>query len=277
MDKNSTRYTVVFAATVCLICGIAVASAAVGLREQQETNQVIDKKSKVLVAAGLLPEGKASADDVTNLYEKHVVPRVVNLKSGDPVPSIDPATFDIKKATDDPATSVVAPPNPAKMARLPNNSIVYEIVKDGELQSIVLPVKGKGLWSTLYGYLALSSDTETIKGLIFYQHGETPGLGGEVDNPRWRALWVGRKPFDEEYNPIIQVVKGAAGTVSETPHQVDGLSGATITSRGVTDLLQFWLGPDCYGPALSKYRISRPSSGSALTQTTTQAPAPQGQ
>ncbi len=266
MEKNSTLYTVLFAAAVCLVCGVAVASAAVGLRDQQELNKIIDKKSKVLAAAGLLPEGKVTADEVSRLYEEHVVPQVVNLKTGSTVEGIDPATFDIQKAMKDPETSTDATPNPAQVPRLPENSLLYEIKKDGTTDSLVLPVQGKGLWSTLYGFLALSADTETIQGLIFYQHGETPGLGGEVDNPRWRQLWVGRKPFGEGYTPVIEVIKGSAGSVEETPHQIDGLSGATITSRGVTHLVQFWLGDRGYGPTLAKYRQGTTSGSTAAPE-----------
>jgi Na+-transporting NADH:ubiquinone oxidoreductase subunit C len=256
MDKNSTLYTVIFAATVCLLCGVAVASSAVGLRDKQQTNKMIDRKSKVLAAAGLLPE-EATTAEIARLYEEHVVPVVVNLETGAPNPEIDPTTFDIRKAVDNPKTTRVAPPNPAKVPRLPINAIVYEIKKDGKegkTTTLVLPVQGKGLWSTLYGCLALSADTQTIHGLIFYEHGETPGLGGEVDNPRWRQIWVGRKPFNKEGKPVIEVIKGTAGSIEATPHHVDGLSGATITSRGVSHLVQFWLGGDAYGPTLKRYR-----------------------
>ena len=253
MDKNSTLYTVIFAAAVCLICGVAVASSAVGLRDKQETNKVIDKKSKVLAAAGLLPD-EATAGEITRLYEENVIPILVTLKTGAVNEDINPVTFDLNQAMNDPEMSVDAPDNPAKVQRLPIHSVLYEIQKDGKTETLVIPVQGKGLWSTLYGFLALSPDTETVKGLIFYQHGETPGLGGEVDNPRWRERWLGRKAFDEDGRPAIHVVKGAAGSVEETPYQVDGLSGATITSRGVTDLVQFWLGEEGYGPTLKRYQ-----------------------
>lgn len=119
-------------------------------------------------------------------------------------------------------------------------------------EAIVLEVEGQGLWSTMYGYLALESDTTTIRGLSFYQHGETPGLGGEIDNPRWLARWVGRRVFDDGGAIRIAVVKGAAPPATKAPFEVDGISGATITSRGVTDMLQFWLGPSGYGPYLEK-------------------------
>ena len=111
-----------------------------------------------------------------------------------------------------------------------------------------------GLWSTLYGYVALEGDAQTILGLTFYQHGETAGLGGEVDNPRWKALWPGRKAFDEDWEPKIAVIKGSAGPPEEAPYQVDGLSGATLTCNGVTNALHFWLGEPGFGPFLARYR-----------------------
>lgn len=260
-DKNSTQYTLFFAALVCLICGVAVASAAVGLRERQEQNKVIDKKSKVLAAAGLLPEGPVTAADVSRIYEENVVPVIVELKTGEKAEGVDVETYDLQKAMKDPQTSRKAPQNAAQVARLPKYGRVFEIQKDGRTVSLVLPVEGKGLWSTLYGFLALSADTETVHGLIFYQHGETPGLGGEVDNPRWRQLWVGRKPFNDQGEPALEVLKGAAGPVDTAPHHVDGLSGATITSRGVTHLVRFWLGENGYGPTLKRYQALKGDQG----------------
>lgn len=261
MDKNSTLYTVLFAAAICLLCGIAVASSAVALREKQETNKLLDRKSKVLEAAGLLPEGNVPPATITQLYEENVIPKVVLLKTGDEATDIDPATFDLQQAMKDPEKSAKTPANPAQVARIPQHSLLFEIQKDGVTETLVLPVEGKGLWSTLYGYMALSADTETVKGLIFYQHGETPGLGGEVDNPRWRARWVGRKAFDENHEPALEVIKGSAGSVEADPHRVDGLSGATITARGVMHLVRFWLGELGYGPTLERYRSQSAGNG----------------
>ena len=132
--------------------------------------------------------------------------------------------------------------------------VVFDIVQDGELKGLILPIEGYGLWGFLYGYLALEPDARTIRGITFYEHGETPGLGGEVDNPRWKALWPGRLAFDDRGKPAITVKKGIAGSVEDDPYQVDGLSGATITSRGVTNLVRFWLGDDGFGPYLDNYR-----------------------
>ena len=126
---------------------------------------------------------------------------------------------------------------------------------DGEtLELVVLPVEGLGLWSTLYGFIALDADLETVRGLSFYEHGETPGLGGEVDNPRWKALWPGRKVLADA-EPRIEVVRGRAGSTDEDPYRVDGLAGATMTGRGVTNLLRFWLGEEGFRPYFERLRI----------------------
>jgi Na+-transporting NADH:ubiquinone oxidoreductase subunit C len=129
---------------------------------------------------------------------------------------------------------------------------------DGELKTLILPVCGYGLWSTLYGFLALEGDLRTVQGLKFYQHAETPGLGGEVDNPKWRALWRGKVVFDEQWRPRVELVKGSVDpSAPDAAHKIDGLAGATLTSRGVTNLLNFWLGDEGYAPYLARLRQAR--------------------
>ena len=125
----------------------------------------------------------------------------------------------------------------------------------GEIEKVILPVEGRGLWSTLYGFLALRGDARTVVGIRFYQHGETPGLGGEIDNPRWQASWVGKRIVDEQGQPVLRVLKAAVDPGNpEAYRQIDGLSGATITSRGVENLVNHWLGPDGHGPLLQEIR-----------------------
>ena len=128
--------------------------------------------------------------------------------------------------------------NPSRVRTVPHHGVVY-LINDG---GVVIPIEGYGLWGTLYGFLALEADARTVKGITYYTHKETPGLGGEVDNERWKARWPGRLATDEKGLPALRVKKGQAGTAAEDPYQVDGLSGATITSRGVTNMLAFWLG-----------------------------------
>lgn len=255
MRQYSNAYIIGFATAVCLVCSIVVSTSAVALRERQDRNKVLDRQTKVLVVAGLLDEGqKATPEEVEELFDDNIVSKIVDLESGEYDVDADVGLYDQRKATKDPAQSRKAPANNAGLTRLPEKALVYQRVENEEVLSIILPVEGKGLWSTLYGFIALAPDTTTIEGITFYEHGETPGLGGEVDNPSWKALWPGRKAFDENWDPAIEVIKGAAGPVEEDPYSVDGLSGSTLTARGVTNLVQFWLGENGFEPYLEKLR-----------------------
>jgi Na+-transporting NADH:ubiquinone oxidoreductase subunit C len=256
--QHSARYVILFALAVCGVCSIFVASSAVLLKDRQERNKALDIQKKVLAVAGLMtPNERIAGDEVRRRFEKNVRPEVIDLVSGERAEDVDPASFDPRSESKGAETSRPAAPNAAKVLRVPKRALVYRVVQDGRLRSIILPVEGKGLWSTLYGFLALNPDGRTIEGLTFYQHGETPGLGGEVDNPRWKALWKGRKAFDDRWQPAIAVKKGRAGPPDVDPYAVDGLSGATITSRGVTNLLAFWLGDEGFGPYLARLRDER--------------------
>lgn len=256
--RDSKAYTIGFAAAVCLVCAIPVASASVFLRPAQAVNQRVDRLSKVLGVAGLMKQGEALAPtEVEARFAKHVVPRAVDLRSGAYSEAVDARDFDQRKAAKDPAQSAPAAPNEARVFRVPHHAVVYEVVRDGQVDALILPISGYGLWSTLYGYLALEADGRTVAGITFYEHGETPGLGGEVENPRWQGLWKGRQAFDEAGEVKLKVIKGAAGPATDDPHRVDGLSGATITARGVSNLVEFWLGPGGFGPFLAQYRASR--------------------
>jgi len=261
MRQYSNAYVVGFATAVCLVCSIVVSTSAVVLRERQDRNKVLDRQTQVLVVAGLLEEGqKATPEEVERLFEENIQTRLVDLATGEYEDSVDAATYDQRKASKDPSTSRTAPANNAGVSRLPTLALVYQRVEYDEVQSLILPIEGKGLWSTLYGYLALAPDTTTIEGITFYEHGETPGLGGEIDNPSWKAVWIGRQAFDENWQPAVEVIKGYAGPVAEDPYRIDGLSGATLTARGVSDLVRFWLGEDGFEPYLENFRADRSAS-----------------
>ena len=250
-QRSFILYTLGFSAAVCIVCAVLVSTSAVTLRERQEINAELDRKRNVLMAAGLLAEGAtASREEIERLFTSFEIV-AVDLRTGEEDPTFETTGYDARRALNDPEASRSVPRNPAQILRIPNHQLVYRKLDDtGQLELIVLPVEGKGLWSTLYGFLALDADLTTIRGLAFYQHLETPGLGGEVDNPRWKALWPGRIAFDETGEPVIAVARGRVGPPQQDPHRVDGLAGATLTSRGVTSLLQFWLGERGFGSYL---------------------------
>ncbi|UCE86933.1 MAG: Na(+)-translocating NADH-quinone reductase subunit C [Deltaproteobacteria bacterium] len=253
--RHSVRYTILFATALCAVCSILVSATAVALRERQQENKLLDQRRNVLRAVGLLAVGeRLPREEIERRFSENFEVRAVHLESGRYADEVDPRVYDQRRARSDPQSSRAAPENPAKVRRLPDVALVYLQTRDARVEAIVLPVEGMGLWSTLYGYLALSGDARTIRGIAFYEHGETPGLGGEVDNPRWRARWPGRLAFDESWEPRIAVAKGRVGPPEQDPYRVDGLSGSTLTSNGVTNLVQFWLGDHGFGSYLERYR-----------------------
>lgn len=256
-QRRFILYVFGFSAAVCVVCAVLVSASAVTLRERQAVNFELDRKKNVLVAAGMLGGNEtASREEIERRFDSFQVV-AVDLRTGEEDPSFSAAGYNTRRALADPNASRAVPRNEGQISRVPNHALVYkQIDETGQLDLLVLPVEGQGLWSTMYGFLALEPDLTTIRGLTYYEHGETPGLGGEVDNPSWKALWRGRIAFDGNWEPIITVIKGPAGPANENPHSVDGLSGSTITSRGVTHMLHFWLGEHGFGPFLAKFRES---------------------
>ncbi|WP_181296725.1 Na(+)-translocating NADH-quinone reductase subunit C [Pseudomonas sp. Q2-TVG4-2] len=255
-QKESTARTLVVALLVCLVCSVFVAGAAVALRPTQLENRQLDKQRSILAIAGL-GEAGMSANQVKALYGDRIVARLVNLETGEFSDEFDPNSFDPLVAAKDPKLSKALPSDEdiASIKRRERYSVAYIVEENGEMETLILPVRGYGLWSTLYGFIALKDDLNTVAGLGFYQHGETPGLGGEVDNPKWRSQWQGKELFNENGELAIQVVKGGVDPQSpRADHQVDALAGATLTSNGVNNLLHFWLGEDGFGPFIANLR-----------------------
>jgi NADH:ubiquinone oxidoreductase, Na(+)-translocating, C subunit len=229
------------------------------LKPIQESNKDLDRKTNILSAANMLDPNR-SVSEVFSTIEK----RLVNLETGSfatqaelDAAGIDLDTYVQRDASRNPALSIAlsGENDPAAIKRRVKFATVY-LVKSGDtIDRIILPVHGYGLWSTLYGFMALEKDFSTVIGLGFYEHAETPGLGGEIDNPNWKALWKGKEVYDAQGKAVIGLAKGAVDSSDpEASHKVDGLSGATLTSRGVTHLVQYWLGDNGFGPFLAKLR-----------------------
>lgn len=255
MQQHSISYTFLFSAAICGVCAIFVSSSAVSLEDLQDANVELFRKRNVLEASGVVTSDEILAPAEVEERFANFEPVVIDLRTSEEDASFETSTFDQQKIKKDPATSTVAPNNTARVKRMPNHALIYKGKNDaGEVEVLVLPIEGYGLWSTLYGFVAIDADTNTIRGLAYYDQKETAGLGGEVDNPRWKALWPGRKIFDDSWKAKIEVIKGSAGPVAEDPYRVDGLAGATITSRGVTNMLHYWMGENGFGPYLEKFR-----------------------
>ncbi len=249
-NNDSFGKTIFVAVALCLVCSLVVSGAAVMLKDDQEANKAADVQRSILIAAGIVgPEEQA---DFAQLFAEKVEAKVVNLQTGEEASDITAEDFDQRQAAKDPETSVKLEKSedPASIKRRANFAKVYLVKENDELKKIILPVHGYGLFSTLYGFIALESDTRTVAGLRFYEHGETPGLGAEITNPKWIAKWDGKKVVDENFEPSLKLVKNGA----DQPNEVDALSGATYTSNGVQYLVNYWLGDNAFGPYLAKLR-----------------------
>lgn len=259
-NRDSIGNILTVAISVCLVCSILVSVAAVSLKPAQEANRLQNQRQNILVAAGLLEDGQsrnAEGLGITELFEQFDV-RVVDLRTGEYAEDIDPDSFDQLRSARDPqrSSNLSDEEDIATLRRRENYGIVYLMRNEaGEVEKTVLPVRGMGLWGTLFGYLAIEGDLRTAEGIAFYRHQETPGLGGEVDNPRWRSQWEGLALFDAGGQPAVELVKSRAPEGSDARrHQIDALAGATLTSRGVENLVNFWLSDLGYGAYLEKLR-----------------------
>lgn len=248
LPADSVPKTLFVAIALCLFASMIVSAAAVALRPQQAENRLRDKQVNILQVAGLYEPGT----DIGQAFAAFE-PQVLELASGRFTDQFDPAAFDDRAAADDPALSEALTDDPAGIGRQSKFVTVY-LLRDanGALDKVILPIHGYGLWSTLYGYIAVEEDANTIFGLQFYQHAETPGLGAEVDNPRWKALWRDKKLADDSGTLQITVAKTAPPAGND--YFVDALSGATLTSRGVDNLVRFWMGERGFAPFLENLK-----------------------
>lgn len=251
--NDSIKKTLFVAGALSVVCSIFVSAAATMLKPVQERNKLIDQQKNILAAAGLLQEGV----DIAKAFER-IETKVVDLDSGEFTDAVDPSSYDQRKAQKDPKLSMaLAKENdPATILRRERYSLVYLVRGDGgALETVILPIRGYGLWSTLRGFLAVQPDGNTVAGLTYYEHAETPGLGGEVDNPAWKAQWPGKKLFDANGHPAIDVVKGKVDAAAPgAEHKIDGLAGATLTSNGVENMFRYWLSEQGFGPFLERLK-----------------------
>lgn len=267
-NKDSIWNILVVALSVCLFFAVLVSVTAVSLKPAREANVEQDRNRNILEAAGMYREGVTDDGEIPALFEQFEV-QILDLERDAflwPADlfklDLDPVSYDPRKGAKDPhfSRALSRAEDPAGISRQARFMPVY-LLREGErLDRIVLPIHGYGLWSILHGFIALEGDARTVVGITFHEHQETPGLGGEVDNPRWKSLWKGKLLYaSSSATPELRVMKGAAAP--DDPHQVDGLSGATLTTRGVDNLVRFWMGEEGYGPFLDSLRRTSTHQG----------------
>ena len=268
LGNDSLEKTIAIAVSLCLVCAVLVSFAAVALKPLQVDNKAADMKKNIRDVAGLLEEGA----DINAAFSEKIESKLVDLETGDYVDGINADEYDQRKAAKDPAQSILIPKDKdiAHIRVKAKYAKVFLVKEGGEVKSIILPINGYGLWSTLYGFLSLEADGQTVQSINFYDQQETPGLGGEVVNPNWRALWKGKKVYAETDQPALDkgmigeadigepalsLIKGTVDTTKPgSQYQVDGLAGATLTSTGVTNLVRYWTSNEGFAPYLKKVR-----------------------
>ena len=248
MSNDSIAKTFIVALLLCLVCSVVVSIAATLLKPQQQRNKLIDLQKNILSVAGLTDESQTIEQRFENIES-----RLVDLDSGEFTTELDVEKYNQRKAAKDPTQSIdlSSKQDIASIGRRAKIGKIYLVKNNDVVTRVIIPIKGYGLWSTLYGFVALQTDGRTIEDVTFYEHNETPGLGGEIQNRAWQQGWKGKFIYDEQGSPVFRVTKGIAG--KDAKFEVDGLAGATITSDGVTNLVRFWVGENGFGPFLKKF------------------------
>jgi len=260
MAEESAGHNFAVTAILAVVCSLLVSMTAIGLNDRKEMNRELDRKRNILTVAGLY-DRSVPVDEAFSAIET----RVVDLETGEFAEEQEvPEDYDQRLALSNPVLSHPIPSDEdiAGLSRKERYSYVYLVRDGGRLEQVILPVRGRGLFSTLYAYLSLDADLETVHGITFYEHGETAGLGAEVENPDWTAKWPDKKVYGDDGNVRLTLVKGTVDPTSPSAeYQVDALSGATMTSNGVTRLVRYWLGKDGFGPFLERLRQEEKARG----------------
>lgn len=224
---------------VALVSAVVVSSAAVTLKPLQEAHLQAERDARMALMLDTLP---GMRDIMEEAGVETLQTRFVDLETGAFVADVN--------AADETEPSIAIPPE-ADVAGLGTRAPfapVYLLERKGDLMLVVLPVSGKGYQSTISALLALKPDLQTVAALTITQQGETPGLGARIEDPSWQALWAGKQVADEAGQIVISVVRGQA----TSPFEVDGITGATLTSNGVANMLRYWLGDHGFGPFLDR-------------------------
>ncbi|MFM7851997.1 MAG: NADH:ubiquinone reductase (Na(+)-transporting) subunit C, partial [Flammeovirgaceae bacterium] len=233
--RQSNTYIIVYSAILTVVCAGVLAFASISLKDAQEANIALEQKGNILSTVTQIPDGA----DVQALYAKRIKGFVVDHK-GNVVPNADPSKV------------IVA----SEYKKKPEERVlpVYEFLNDADptkVEAVVLPVYGYGLWNNIWGFVALESDFNTVLGVKFAHAGETPGLGARIETEEIQKRYIGKKVFDGSSTLIsIMMMKGEGQNYSDDHHKVDGMSGATLTGKGVNNMLKDYF--SCYKTYLTK-------------------------
>lgn len=249
--KDTVLGTMVFTVTLCLLCSFMLTGTAELLKERKLAKKRDELKRYVLVAADV----DLGGNDFRTIFEKSVTPMLVELDTGVISTDDNVMNFDDRMAAINPETSSKPKKDTAKIKSRADQVRVFKVFDDnGKLTSMVVPIYGKGLWSMIYGFVAVKPDMNTIVNVVIYEHGETPGIGDFLNDPEWTAKFQGKQLFDENGKVALKIVKG--GAKEGDIHGVDAVSGATMTGRGVQRSIKFWFGNEGFQTFFNKLKAS---------------------
>lgn len=279
--KNSPLNVIMLAVVLCVVCSLVVSTAAVGLKSLQDKNIALDRKVNLLQVTGF--EDLGSAKEINELFGQRFEVEIIDLETGKPavqeaMKALNAAGKNMeseeetlvmynqvwaskskKDAVSDPLTKSE---DIIQIKYREKFSHVYIMKSEsGEVEKYVFPVRGYGLWSMMKGFLAVEPDLQTIAGLTFYEHAETPGLGGEIKSERFKSQWPGKQIYGDQGDVRVQVVKAAP----DDQYSIDALTGATITSNGVSKMMEYWLGEQGFGPYIKQKKGSLPEAAMVTT------------
>ena len=258
MNPNTPTGAIVVVLSCAFVCAILVSATTVTLRPIQEQNQLIERSRNIVMLSGLVPVDQPLSGDEVLAALANLDPRVVDLESGTFIPG--ETEFDARAVSGNPEFTVSIPTelDSAGLRRRTQLEQVYLVWKGDQLHRVIVPINGQGMWSRLWGFIALNSDLNTIGAVSFYEQAETAGLGDQIMRSEWQAQWSGRQLFDQRGNLRFRVAPGPA---SDERHEVDGLSGATVTADAVTGLVAYWFGSHGYAPFLAELQSNPPTPG----------------
>lgn len=222
MKNFSNTYIFTFSAIMVITVAAILSIVAMQLQPMQKKNFERNKKQNILLSLNI----ESSKDNAIEKYDKYIVDSYVISHKGEKKEDVDAFYVNLAKELEKPVEKR-------------NFPIFVGSVEDSK--QYIIPVRGKGLWGPIWGYIALKDDYNTIYGTNFSHDSETPGLGAEIANRPFQKQFIGKKIFDENGNfTSVKVIKGEAP--ADAKHAVDGISGGTITSKGVDKMLDNVLG-----------------------------------
>jgi Na+-transporting NADH:ubiquinone oxidoreductase subunit C len=270
-NKDSPINTAIVAGSLCLVCALVVSTAASSLKKVQDENIRVDRKKNLLAVTQFPEESMASSELIKSTFTDNFKRIIIDMETGEEAADECLAAmqaigkkwedtdelienydqYQASKTKREEVAIKIEGDDPAVIKYREKYSFVYvRNNSDGSPMTYVFPVRGYGLWSMMHGYLAVKPDFQTVEGLVFYDQAETPGLGGEVKSERFKGAWPGKQLYAENGDVQIRVIKSAP----KDDHSIDALSGATITSNGVTNAMNYWMGPEGFKPYIDRQK-----------------------